>query len=136
MSPAAPALERIPTFVRFLACGGVAALANWGSRFLWSMILPFSAAVIAAYAVGMAVAFQLFRTFVFESDRPLREQARNFCLVNLLGMAATVCVAQLLVEWIFPATGMTFHPEAIGHAVAIATPVATSWFGHRIITFR
>jgi len=136
MAFAAPAIDRIPVFVRFLACGGVAALANWGSRFLWSLILPFSLAVVAAYAVGMVVAFYLFRAFVFDSARPIGGQARDFCLVNLFGMAATVCVAWLLVEMLFPAIGMTFHAEAIGHAIAIATPVATSWVGHRIITFR
>jgi len=136
MALAAPAIDRIPVFVRFLACGGVAALANWGSRFLWSLILPFSLAVVAAYGIGMVVAFYLFRAFVFDSARPIGGQARDFCLVNLFGMAATVGVAWLLVEVLFPAVGMTFHAEAIGHAIAIATPVATSWVGHRIITFR
>lgn len=126
----------MPAFARFLACGGVAALANWASRFLWSLILPFTLAVAAAYAVGMLVAFHLFRAYVFDTDRPIAHQARDFCLVNLIGMGATVVVARLLVDILFPTIDMRFHPEAIGHAIAIATPIATSWVGHRFLTFR
>lgn len=136
MPAAFAAFKDVPPLFRFLICGGVAATANWGSRFLWSLILPFGLAVIAAYAVGMVVAFNLFRAFVFTSDRSVRHQAWDFLLVNLVGMAMTFCLASLLVDWLFPATGMTFHPEAIGHAIAIITPVVTSWIGHRKITFR
>ena len=39
--------------LRYLACGGFAAAVNWGSRFGWSLLLPFRLAVIAAYATGM-----------------------------------------------------------------------------------
>jgi putative flippase GtrA len=128
---------RVPRFARFLLCGGIAAAGNWSSRFLWSLALPFGAAVIAAYATGMAIAFTLFRAFVFEpSENSLSVQARNFVLVNLVGMAATWALAQLLVLQLFPAIGMTLYPQAIGHAIAILAPVATSWFGHRMLTFR
>ena len=42
----------------------------------------------------------------------------------------------MLVVQLFPAIGMAFHPEAIGHAIAILAPALTSWFGHRLLTFR
>ena len=127
----------LPRFVRFLACGGVAAGANWSSRFLWSLLLPFGGAVIAAYATGMLVAFILFRAFVFEAaEGQLGAQVRGFVLVNLLGMAATWALANLLVFRLLPAAGLAWHVEAIGHGVAIAAPIVTSWFGHRLVTFR
>ena len=93
--------------------------------------------MIAAYATGMVIAFLLFRALVFEpGENPLAVQARNFVLVNLVGMAATWALAQLLVLHLFPAIGMTIHPHAIGHAIAILAPALTSWFGHRLLTFR
>ena len=129
--------ERVPRFARFLLCGGIAAAGNWSSRFAWSLFLPFGAAVIAAYATGMVIAFLLFRALVFDpGENPLAVQARNFVLVNLVGMAATWALAQLLVFQLFPAIGMTFHAEAIGHGIAILAPALTSWFGHRLLTFR
>lgn len=131
------ALRRLPRFLRFLACGGVAAGANWASRFGWSLLLPFGAAVIAAYATGMLVAFLLFKAYVFDdSDGPLTAQVRGFVLVNLLGMAATWGLANLLVYWLLPAVGLAWQLEAIGHGLAIAAPALTSWFGHRFLTFR
>ena len=126
-----------PRFLLFLASGGIAAAANWASRFVWSLFLPFGIAVAAAYATGMVVAFVLFRAFVFvQAENGLGVQVRNFVLVNLVGMGATWALAQLLVFRLFPAIDMTWHPEASGHAIAIAAPALTSWFGHRLLTFR
>lgn len=123
-------------FALFLVIGGLAATVNWLSRFAYERAMPFSVAVIVAYATGMVVAFLMFRRFVFPgSPQPLRQQVMRFCLVNAAGMAQTWIVAMLLVEWAFPRLGMTFHPEAIGHGIAIAAPVASSWFAHRHFTF-
>jgi putative flippase GtrA len=134
---AAALFDRLPRFVRFLACGGFAAAVNWASRFAWNMIMPFSLAVLAAYVTGMVVAFILFREFVFErSSTDTSEQVRNFVIVNILGMAATWALANLLVYWALPSAGVTRHVEAIGHGIAIFAPVVTSWFGHRFLTFR
>jgi putative flippase GtrA len=123
-------------FLRFLLCGGFAAAANWSSRFFWSLLLPFGAAVIAAYATGMIVAFALFRRFVFEGTRRPMQQVRSFINVNLVGIAVTWTLANLLVFHILPSLGLTNHVEAVGHAIAITAPIASSWFGHRYLTFR
>ena len=55
-------------FARFLTVGGLAAGTNFTSRFAWSLVLPFEAAVICAYATGMALAFVLFR--IFDAAKP------------------------------------------------------------------
>jgi putative flippase GtrA len=127
----------VPQFARFLLCGGLAALANWSSRFAWSLFFPFSIAVLAAYMTGMIVAFHLFKTFVFpNSDREQNEQVRGFVLVNAVGICVTWLLANLLVTHILPGIGMRSQVEATGHALAILAPVATSWFGHRLFSFR
>ncbi|MBB3889514.1 putative flippase GtrA [Phenylobacterium haematophilum] len=123
-------------FARFLTVGGLAAGTNFTSRFAWSLVLPFEAAVICAYATGMAVAFVLFRLLVFPgSPLPIGVQARNFAIVNAIGATLTFLTATLLVRGVFPAIGFTWHAETIGHALAIVVPVATSWIGHRRFTF-
>ena len=129
--------HELPQFARFLICGGVAAVVNWSSRFAWSLLFPFAPAVIAAYATGMLVAFVLFRQFVFVgSQLDLGLQAQRFVAVNLAGMAATVALSHLFAAWILPAAGVASNVEALAHAIAIAAPAATAWFGHRLLTFR
>lgn len=136
-SPAWPPLGfDLARFARFLGVGGLAAGTNFGSRFAWSLILPFEAAVICAYASGMAVAFVLFRLLVFPgSSLPVAVQVRNFLMVNAVGATLTFITATLLVRGLFPAIGFTWHAEMFGHGLAIVVPVATSWIGHRRFTF-
>ena len=137
MAPKSAAASETRRALRYLLFGGMAAALNWGSRFGWSLILPFQFAVIAAYATGAAFAFVTFRRFVFDaSGGGLGAQARNFAIVNLLGALQTWILAMVLVDKVLPAIGWRFQPEACGHAVAIAAPVVSSWFGHRYFTFR
>jgi putative flippase GtrA len=135
-TPLSARFGKYGTVIRYLALGGLAAAVNWGSRFAWNLVMPFSAAVAVAYLTGMVVAFLLFRAFVFPGSlTPLHQQVRNFVLVNLLGIAQTWIISIVLVDKVFPALNFKLYPEAIGHGFAIAAPVLTSWFGHRRFTF-
>jgi putative flippase GtrA len=123
--------------LRYLLFGAMAAGLNWGSRFGWSLVLPFPLAIVTAYATGMVFAFVTFRCFVFNgSGAGVGGQVRNFLIVNALGIAQTWILAMAMVDFVLPAIGWTFQREAVGHAVSIAAPVVTSWFGHRYFTFR
>jgi putative flippase GtrA len=123
--------------VRFLAAGGVAAAANWGSRFVFSRWMPFEAAVVLAYGVGMITAFVLMRAFVFAAHtRPALPQAGRFAVVNLAAVLQTLVVSVLLARWALPAMGVEHNAEAIGHLGGVLFPVVTSYFGHRFYTFR
>jgi putative flippase GtrA len=129
--------RRRPSFAGFLGAGAVAAAANFGSRFAFSWLLPYEAAVVAAYGVGMLVAFLLMRHFVFDAgEGPWRRQAAWFSLVNLLAVLQTVAVSSLLARWALPALGVAQHREALAHALGVAVPVLSSWVGHRHASFR
>lgn len=124
-------------FLRFLVAGGVAAAANFGSRILLSLVMPYTTAIVVAYCIGMVTAFLLNRRFVFEaSSNPLHRQAGWFIAINLLAVLQTLAVSLLLARWLFPAIGMTFHPETLAHAAGVAVPVFTSYLGHKAFTFR
>jgi putative flippase GtrA len=124
-------------FLRFVLAGGLAAGANYGSRFAFSLWLPFAVAVTLAYLVGMAVAFSLMRRYVFDATgQPLGPQVVKFVLVNLLALAQTLVVSLSLARWILPWLGVVDHAEAIAHFVGVAVPVFTSFLGHRHGTFR
>jgi putative flippase GtrA len=68
-------------FIRFVLVGGVAALVNIVSRLFLSSLMPFEAAVVIAYLVGMVTAFCLSRQFVFaKSERHVGNEAMRLCL--------------------------------------------------------
>jgi putative flippase GtrA len=124
-------------FPLFIAAGGIAAAANWGSRFLFSRWMPFELAVVAAYVVGMCVAFVLMRAFVFAAgEKAVAVQAGRFAIVNVVALAQTWLVSVILASWALPALGVRDHAEAIAHLAGVMVPVVTSYFGHRMYTFR
>jgi putative flippase GtrA len=123
-------------FVSFVALGGVAAAVNFGSRLLYSIVLPFEIAIVAAYLTAATLGFLLFRRFVFPgSPRPVREQSIAFLIVSLAGMAQTWGVSVVIVRFVWPAMGLPGHGEAIAHLIGICVPIITSYFGHKRLTF-
>lgn len=124
-------------FIGFVVVSGIAGAANFGSRFLFSLAMPYTAAICAAFVVGLSTAFLLNRRFVFvDSTQSTGSQALRFLLVNLAALAQTLAVSLLLARWLLPAIGWTWHPEAIAHAVGIAVPAITSYLAHKHWTFR
>ena len=124
-------------FARFLVAGGIAAAANFFSRIAFSTFLGLEAAVVLAYCVGMAVAFVLMRSQVFPpSAAPLARQVGIFVAVNLAAVLQTLIVTLLLARWLLPAMGVRQFVEEIAHAVGVAVPVVSSYFGHKHFSFR
>lgn len=52
-------------FMHFLGVGGIAALANLCSRYLFDFVMPFEVVVVLAYKVGMVIGFFLFQQMLF-----------------------------------------------------------------------
>ena len=126
-----------PEFLRFLIAGGIAAGANFGSRFIFSMFLDYGFAVFFAYLVGMLLAFLLMRGHVFDAQcGPLAPQVGKFVGVNLVAMLLTLVISMALARWLLPSFGIVEHAEALAHLVGVLVPVVTSYFGHKFLTFR
>lgn len=124
-------------FAAFLVAGGIAAMANIGSRVIFSHWLPFAVAIVAAYIVGMIVAFVLFRLFVFPtSQHGLHHQVLYFTGVNIAAVLQVLGVSLLLARWLLPSWGVHTHVDTIAHVIGVAVPAVTSYAGHRFFTFR
>ena len=124
-------------FARYLLAGGLAALANYGSRFLFSEWVPFELAVVSAFVVGLSTGFVLMRCFAFrDSATPVEVQVFWYIAINLLALAQTVVISSVLLHIVLPALGVHHHAEAIAHATGIVTPLVSSYFGHKLLTFR
>ncbi|WOB48113.1 GtrA family protein [Xanthomonas hydrangeae] len=124
-------------FLKFLLAGGTAAAANFGSRILLGHVMAYVPSIVVAYLIGMITAFVLNRLFVFETaSTTLAHQATWFTLINIAAVLQTIICSLAFARWIFPATGMGFHPETIAHAIGVAVPVFTSYAGHKALTFK
>lgn len=123
-------------FGAFVIAGGIAALANWLSGIALSFVVGLELAVVLAYLVGMTVAYILNRQMVFaRSGRPVADEYVRFCVVNMVALVQVFLVTIGLSRWGLPALGVTFYPDAIAHAIGVASPVLTSYFGHKMFTF-
>lgn len=120
----------------FILTSGIAALANFISRAAFSLFLPYAAAIVAAFGIGLVTAFVLNRYFVFtDGDRGVRTQFLRFAIVNLFGLALTLGISLLLAQAVFPAIGWSWYPQAVAHAIGIAAPTITSYLGHKYFSF-
>ena len=131
------ALYASPQFGRFVLAGGVAAVLHWLSRFVFNLFMSYALAIVAAYAVGMAVAFVLNKQYVFPySRRPLVAEMSFFVLFNLAAFPFVWTAAYVLGELVFP----HFLPRqlalALGHGCGVALPVLVTFVLHKSITFR
>ncbi|MGD9545899.1 MAG: GtrA family protein [Amphiplicatus sp.] len=123
-------------FAAFVIAGGIAAAVNWLSRIGLSALMSLELAVIVAYLIGMTTAYGLTRLFVFESSgRHMREEYVRFALVNVVALAQVFAVTIGLSRFVFPSIGFDWRPHEVAHAIGVASPILTSYVGHRHFTF-
>jgi len=121
----------------FLMAGGIAAGVNFFSRIALSHWLSYAVAIVIAYGLGMITAFVINRLFVFTTaTNRLHHQIFWFVLVNIAAVLQTLVISLLFVDVVFPRIGLQWHPETIAHAIGVAVPVITSYFGHKRLSFR
>lgn len=130
-------MQRLPQVVRFLLLGGLAAAINWLVRFPLSLVLPFPAAVLVAYMIGMSAGFTLYRAYVFpRSPLPVATQVMLFLAVNAAGAVVVMGVSLALLDHVLPMLGWSFYPEAIAHGLGIGIGAVANFLGHKHLTFR
>ena len=124
-------------FIAYLLAGGVAALLNWSSRFLFSLWFNYPVSIVLAFIVGLISGFVLMRWLVFDGARKsAATQVPFYLLVNLLALVQTLCVSLILAKWVIPGVGLSIRPEGPAHLIGVLVPVVTSYFGHKYFTFK
>ncbi len=125
-------------FAAFLGVGGLAALANFGSRFIFGLVVGFELSVLLAFFVGLSSAFLMNRAFVFSDARETtwRVEAFRFVVVNLAGLVVTLVVAVLALQGIGQLFGDTRWDEGLAHILGLGCTAVTSYIAHSLWTFR
>lgn len=123
--------------LRFLLAGGIAACVNFLSRIVLNLWMPYAAAIVLAYVCGMITAFVINRCFVFtQATNKLHHQVLWFTAINIAAVLQTLAISLLLARVVFPHAGFHWHDETLAHAIGIMVPVATSYLGHKRLSFR
>jgi putative flippase GtrA len=129
-------------FLRFVLAGGLAAIVNFGSRFVYSVMVDFRIAVVLAFFTGLGTAYLLTKRYVFIASRnPVAHELGWFFVVNMFGLAQTWGLSVYLAEYflqgrINPSTYSQATIQAASHFVGILLPIFTSFIGHKYLTFR
>lgn len=135
--PPEPAPGERSRFLRFIATSGVAAAVNIGSAAVLGSAISYPAAISVAFLLGMTTAFALARIFVFaENAGAVHAQYLRFAIVNAVAFAQVWLVSIGLAFIVFPHLNLTWHADTIAHAIGVASPIVTSYFGHRHFSFR
>jgi putative flippase GtrA len=123
--------------VRFFITSGVAAVVNIGARIPLGWVMPYSASIVLAYLIGMSTAFVLARAFVFR-PQPGNAKAEffRFALVNVVALAQVLAISLALEAILFPRFGFTWHAATVAHVIGVASPAFTSYYGHKLFSFR
>lgn len=142
-----------PRFLRYIACSGLAALANFvvGNVLYnvagWDGAWSYKLAVMHGFVAGMAVSYLLNRLFTFDrSGRRLHQELRTFTVISLGGLVLTVIVAASLRAYVTPSlvallpsagtlARLASDPEATSHFLAIGLVTFYSFTFHRLFTF-
>lgn len=123
-------------FLKFICCGGIAALVNFGSRFIFNVWFNFPVSIVLAYICGMITAFILAKIFVFKNSQlPLQHSALRFLIINLLAVLQTLIISLGLAFYLLPLLGVTFFVKEIAHAIGIIMPIFSSYIGHKRWSF-
>jgi putative flippase GtrA len=124
-------------FLLFLLCGGTALVINFLSRIALSFFIPYVAAILVAYGIGMLTAFLLSKRFVFpRSGNSMRREVMLFVVVNLAWLPIIWLASIWLGEHVFAHILRPAYAEALGHGVAITLPTLINFAFHKFLTFR
>ena len=117
--------------------GGIAAIANFLSRILFSFYINLIISIALAYLTGMVIAYCLNKLLVFKDNtQSLKNSISLFILVNLVAIAQTFFITLGFVFYIFPLYGFEWHAHEIAHGIGVCFPVFTSYLGHKYLSFR
>tara|TARA_X000000950_G_scaffold289244_1_gene411203 strand:+ start:3232 stop:3618 length:387 start_codon:yes stop_codon:yes gene_type:complete len=127
----------IKQILKFLIAGGAAALANIGTRVIFSNFFSYEVSILLSFCVGLTSGFILMKEYVFDlSSNSLTTQVLKYVLVNLAALLQTFLISIYLNNFLLLYFYNTNFTETTAHSIGVIFPVFTSYFAHRIFTFK
>lgn len=122
-------------FSLFVLVGAVAAIVNILVRIAANYFTSYEVSIVIAFFVALTFAFTLNKYFVFRAEGDIVSQYGKFFFVNMLALGQVWLVSVGLARYAFVAADFTWHPETVAHAIGVASPIVTSYYGHKYLSF-
>ena len=130
-------LVRSREFLYFIFTGGIAALVNIITRFIFSFFLNFTLSILSSYLIAMLLSYCLAKRFVFKkSKKPITTSFAIFSLINLLAICQTLLISLIFREYLSGKIVNINYINFISHTLGVFTPVFTSFLGHKYFSFK
>ena len=127
----------IKQILKFFIAGGAAALANIGTRIIFSNFFSYEISILLSFLVGLTTGFFLMKEYVFDlSKKSLMTQIFRYILVNLAALLQTFLISVYLNNFLLLYFSNENLTEIIAHSTGVVFPVFTSYFAHKIFTFK
>ena len=124
-------------FFYFILTGGLAALVNIITRFIFSFFFNFTLSIFLSYLIAMVFAYYLAGRFVFKkSKKPIYSSFALFSLINLLAICQTLLISIITREYLSGKMINFQYINLISHTLGVTTPVFTSFIGHKYFSFK
>jgi putative flippase GtrA len=133
-----PAAIDASEFARFVLTGIAAASGNLAVTWLARLYESFEISLLAGIAAGLAISFALSKWFAFGSRswRRAGREVPRFLIVYAVS-SATYWVIAVVIGWVLLSHGLsTKAAEICGILIGAGTMTLTSYFGHRLFTYR
>jgi putative flippase GtrA len=135
---AKPAAFNTTEFARFILSGIAAASGNLAATWLLRIYVSFEFSLVAGIVTGLAISFALSKWFAFGS-RSLQHaggEVSRFLVVYAISSGIYWVIA-IVIGRLFLANGLsTKAAETSGILIGGGTMMLTSYFGHRLFTYR
>ena len=127
----------IKQILKFFIAGGAAALANIGTRVIFSNFFSYEVSILLSFCVGLTTGFILMKEYVFDlSNNSLATQILRYVLVNLAALLQTFLISIYLNKLLLLYFDNSNFTETTAHSIGVIFPVFTSYFAHKIFTFK
>ncbi len=124
-------------FIYFVFTGGIAALVNILTRFIFSFFIDFTFSILLSYFIAMVLAYILARRFVFKkSKKSIYSSFALFSLINLLAVLQTLLISIITRDYFLEKMMNLQYANLISHTIGVATPIFTSFLGHKYLSFK
>lgn len=127
-------------FLRFLLVGGIAALANFLSRFAFQIIFPYTMSVALAFSLGTVISFIMNRSYTFAAyDEKAMIQFIKFILIAVVGIALAAAIAWICMA-IYRISRIDLvnekQMESLGHIIAIFLVTFYNFLAMKYFSFK
>ncbi len=107
-------------------------MVNFGSRFVYRLLISHELSVVAAYITGAITAYLLMKYKVFEqSSHNTRHEISYFILINVIALTQTWLISVYLARYLIESGYRIALAEGFAHLIGVMFPVITSFIGHK-----